>query len=38
MRRNIKINLDDYDFCDYGIIQDQNLILDESNLKKKKNY
>ena len=36
MRRNIKINLDDYDFCDYGIIQDQNLILDESNFKKKK--
>ena len=36
MRRNIKINLDDYDFCDYGIIQDQNLILDESNSKKKK--
>ena len=36
MRRNIKINLDDYDFCDYGIIQDRNLILDESNLKKKR--
>ena len=36
MRKNIRINLDDYDFCDYGIIQDQNLILEESDLKKKK--
>ena len=35
MRRNIKINLDDYDFCDYGIIQDQNLIIEESDTKKK---